>query len=333
MVTITTVTSERDQSSRCEEDEYIKEFSGNYRIKVSGNLIIMRSTEKGWSGTNIRGNLGDRGKITEFTDSSRSRMLKYLRECCPTYTHMVTLTYPGFFPSDGREVKNHLRKFIQELKRYDFRNSISSEVSSSFTAGDSGFSVFWFMEFQSRGAPHFHLLVNRFVPKDWTARRWYEIVNSEDQRHLRAGTRCEEITAGRAGISSYAAKYAAKNAQKVIPAGYEDAGRFWGVCGEKSCVSAATIFDGRLRTLDVRYNDKINRFIVNLRGLAKRRKLEVIKKEDGIIILSLSTVESQQTMRWLVAEMEYHRLLALGMNFAHQFECEDLFKFGELGGM
>lgn len=172
----------------------------------------------------------DRKPITEFSPSSARRMRKYLRECDAEYKHMVTLTYPFCYPSNGIEVKEHLRRFIQELRRYAKRNK---QFNKSW-------SVFWFLEFQNRGAPHFHLFTTSRTPKEFVSKRWYEIVKSEDERHHRAGTKCETLRAGRNGASSYASKYATKNIQKIVPDGYENVGRFWGIQGLRSVVSAAT---------------------------------------------------------------------------------------------
>lgn len=103
-------------------------------------------------------------------------------------------------------------------------------------------SIFWFLEFQNRGAPHFHLFISEFIVDrdsiEWCAKTWFRIVGSDDDRHLRAGTRLEKLRNGRKGTVSYAAKYAAKAEQKVVPENMLNAGRFWGVCGCRSTLSA-----------------------------------------------------------------------------------------------
>jgi len=98
----------------------------------------------------------------------------------------------------------------------------------------------WIMEIQERGAPHFHLFTTFSIDKGVVARWWYEIVGSDDERHLRAGTRIERLRSGKDGVVAYANKYAAKSEQKEVPPEYTSVGRFWGVAMSRECVSAAT---------------------------------------------------------------------------------------------
>jgi hypothetical protein len=199
-----------NQQSRCVN---VSETGTTYR--ASGNLFIAVRTSKCCPKAFLG---GIRSVIVGFSAGSGRRMRSYLRECLSDYKQMVTLTYPEGYPSDGRIVKEHLRRFLQELRREYERQSfiIGSNIDKH--------SSFWFLEFQSRGAPHFHIFTT-WAPKadgpgGWVAKRWYEIVNSEDIRHLQAGTRVEFLRTGRAGTISYATKYAAKMEQKVCPENY-----------------------------------------------------------------------------------------------------------------
>jgi hypothetical protein len=124
---------------------------------------------------------------------------------------MVTLTYPGEFSTDGKVVKKHLKAILRWLRA-------------------KGLSGLWWLEFQSRGAPHFHIYLTGRVDKDDLSRKWYDIVGSGDIRHLRAGTNVQTIQKPHA-VAAYAAKYARKQQQKDVPAAYEDVGRFWGLFG------------------------------------------------------------------------------------------------------
>jgi hypothetical protein len=83
------------------------------------------------------------------------------------------------------------------------------------------------LEFQSRGAPHYHLLASNQVPKEEIAERWYRIVGSGDEKHLRAGTRVESIRS-KGHLYGYVSTYIRKSGQKQLPVGYEEVGRFWG---------------------------------------------------------------------------------------------------------
>jgi hypothetical protein len=207
---------------------------------------------------------------------------------------MVTLTYPGFYPGNGAVCKEHLRRFLQELQR---------EHSRCHQATQKGHhSSFWFLEFQQRGAPHFHIFTTWAPDKDWVAKRWYEIVGSEDIRHLHAGTRTEFLRSGRAGTISYAAKYAAKLEQKAVPENFENVGRFWGVMGRRGTV-AATAFVNRTAD-DVRMSEKaINMFYRYINNMIFRGEGEVLVREKGIMVLNVYDYREQVQVRGMVARI------------------------------
>lgn len=194
-------------------------------VFLSGGNLSFR-----WSGSRRCGLPPGRQPITKFSEWSAGRMRRYLRSCLAEYTCMVTLTYPCGYPSDGRTVKGHLRAFMERCRR-------KLESRNQFPADHS---AFWFLEFQGRGAPHFHIFTTFGIPRDELAQDWFEIVGSEDDRHRRAGTRIEALQSGRGGTVSYASKYAAKPEQKDVPDEYQNVGRFWGVCFNRRCVSAVT---------------------------------------------------------------------------------------------
>jgi len=208
--------------SKGAQNEFSKQIG--VQVSISGNLVVVIPRVK-LPGC-ARGVQQDRKPIKEFTQSAATRMRRYLRESVPEYNTLITLTYPEGHGYSGGRAKRDLKVFMQRLKR-EF-------------VYDIYFSAFWFMEFQSRGAIHFHIFTNRPYPKGRLARDWYDICSTEDVRHLRAGTRIEAIRSGRHGISAYAAKYAAKHCQKVVPEHFGWTGRFWGVVGDRRTVSAAT---------------------------------------------------------------------------------------------
>jgi hypothetical protein len=157
---------------------------------------------------------GPRGRITRFSGASRRRLMRKLAQlnraafsCLPL---MITLTYHNTWPADLRECKAHLERFCKRLRRTYHE-----------------FACIWKLEFQRRGAPHFHLLVFN-VP--WisyleVAQHWAQVVEPTDSALLRAGTRVERIRSWN-GVVSYASKYLGK-------VGLEECavspGRFWGV--------------------------------------------------------------------------------------------------------
>lgn len=154
-----------------------------------------------------RRNGAKRGTITEFSRKSRQRLSFAARNVEPL-PYFVTLTYPAEFPTDGKVVKRHFKAFREWLRR-------------------RGVKFFWWIEFQKRGAPHFHLSTDTWIHHEALAAAWYKIVGSGDPKHLRAGTRIEAFR-NPDGFAAYASKYAAKMEQKEVPEVYRDVGRFWG---------------------------------------------------------------------------------------------------------
>lgn len=190
---------------------------------------------------------GTRKEIKDFSKASRGRLLRALASINQEETALpdfLTLTYPGEFSGDWREWKKNLDALNHALVR----------------RWPSVWGV-WRLEFQKRGAPHFHFLLfdgaqvegkkvwdaarqkDRIIPDpqsehnrevmEWISKTWYRIVKSGDPRHLAAGTRIEPIQTWE-GMSYYASKYLAKLPDEggFVPAKYEGTGRFWGKIGK-----------------------------------------------------------------------------------------------------
>ncbi|GAA5143605.1 hypothetical protein GCM10023213_31820 [Prosthecobacter algae] len=128
---------------------------------------------------------------------------------------VVTLTYPNEFPApDDHEVyKGHLHKFRIYLRRK------WSECSGV-----------WKLEFQSRGAAHYHLMlfglagVELEAVRTWVRETWYRIAHNGDKHLGVAGTQVDAIKhAG--GAMSYLVKYLNKGDQ-TLPGNFS--GRYWG---------------------------------------------------------------------------------------------------------
>lgn len=258
--------------------------------RASGNLFIAKQTCR----TVPRAYSGTRGDVVAFTAGSGIRMRRYLRECRATYKFMVTLTYPGFFTSNGAESKNHLRRFLQELQRECIRNG-------KLATGELH-SAFWFLEFQERGAPHYHIFTNWIPKKEWISKRWYEIVGSDDERHFRAGTNCVELQRGRSGTISYASKYAAKLTQKIAPPDYENCGRFWGVYGDRITMAAAT-FVSRRQAKDQSVSDAVDKLINQVKTCIDLGLGEVIKRDDGVLVVVIHDTNQMTKIRRLTSSI------------------------------
>jgi len=134
-----------------------------------------------------------RGKVLTFSRRSRKRLIELFARLSRDTTNPIflTLTYPSIFPS-AQTAKNDLRAFLERLKR---------------RFPEARVSLVWRMEFQKRGAPHFHLVAFNlpFLPKEELSAMWRSVIRSDQQ----VFTRIERVRSSRR-LRSYVSKYLAK---------------------------------------------------------------------------------------------------------------------------
>ena len=283
-----------------QSDENIFDDDYGTVYKISGNIFVARKCFKTQPQKFVD---SCRSSIVGFSAGSGCRMRKYLRESMANYTQMVTLTYPFSYSIDGKEIKEHLRRFLQEMRRENVR------WCNLHSGRPKEFSAFWFLEFQERGAPHFHILCTWAPMRDWVAETWYRIVNSEDVRHLSAGTRVEYLRHGRKGAVSYASKYACKMEQKIVPGNYLNCGRFWGVCGRRGTLSAATFVSEADKT-----KTDVQHCICRLHSFISRKlfdgSIECFFKDDNTRVMTVHYEQDQKKIRSFVSRLTAltHRL-------------------------
>lgn len=181
-----------------------------------------------------------RGQIVRLSRRSLSK-LAFMVMCSPAkFYSIVTLTFGVNYPMNGQLVKSMINKLLIYMKR-------------RFGA----FEYYWFIEFQKRGAPHFHLVTSLIAPSQagredlailWAQicekyNWWYTSVkapygaknavlegftqDSVIRQHRRKRT--WESLKSESGAARYAIKYATKPSQKVVPKAYRNVGRFWGI--------------------------------------------------------------------------------------------------------
>lgn len=177
-------------------------------------------------------------KVDTFSPSSQQRMRRYLSRCAANYRYMGTLTVAGDDYQEParfrRAVDRFLVGFLRMQERYCDLRSVSKQ------------SIFWFVEFQKRGAPHLHFFYTYPIPWRAAAELWARACNREgldggrEDFALRS-TKFEKLRSGIRGAASYAAKYAAKMEQKEAPAWWS--GRFWGVRGCRELGGCHKIMD------------------------------------------------------------------------------------------
>jgi hypothetical protein len=164
-----------------------------------------------------------RGKVTEFSAAARRRLKEtfgMFERSALALAHVVTLTYPAEFPApdDHQVYKRHLHTFQQALRR---RWAECSGV--------------WKLEFQKRGAAHYHLILFGLEAasieeiRAWFRESWYRIAHKGDKNEGVAGTQVDTVKSA-GGIMSYLAKYLSKGDQ-TMPGNFT--GRYWGKHNEK----------------------------------------------------------------------------------------------------
>jgi hypothetical protein len=170
-----------------------------------------------FDGTEEHEEVSTRGKITDFSAKSARRfrdfLMSFRRDAC---SHFITLTYPAEFPApDDHEVyKGHL-------------DAISKRIARRWPQ----LSSVWRLEFQQRGAAHYHLLAFGLPAESltefqfWISRAWFEVVGSGDARHFRAGTNVKKVEGDFRKTAFYLSSYVSKKEQ-VMPGNFT--GRYWG---------------------------------------------------------------------------------------------------------
>lgn len=161
----------------------------------------------------------ERGNITGFSVRSRSRLMAKIAQIKKHHLPLfVTLTYPAEFPTDYKEYKYHVHKFF---------------ISLFYRFPAAG--VVWKLEFQERGAAHFHLLlfgVSLDDAREYIPGIWYKVAGSSDPNHLLFhqgqlnNEHCVNAIRSWHGVKAYASKYFTK-----LDDTQERSGRFWGVRG------------------------------------------------------------------------------------------------------
>lgn len=132
-----------------------------------------------------------RGRVTTFTSGSRTRMFDMFHKLdIKTKPIFVTLTYGEDYPN-AQTAKSNLRAFFERIRRATVLLNVSGV---------------WRMEFQERGAPHFHIIFFGlpYIKKEKIQSMWAEITNS-----VQPFTRIESIKKHR-GLMFYVSKYVAK---------------------------------------------------------------------------------------------------------------------------
>lgn len=216
--------------------EQINQFFPVIGIRVyNGGVIVKRGCTLN---LNQRNYAHERKKITLVSKRSLAKLALLVRGCGITFQSLMTLSYGANYPFSGRIAKRHLNHFLVASKR-----------------AFGHYEHIWVLEFQERGAVHFHIATTlpepNVVQKEIFARIWQEIstpyswmycqLDNDGKRFFEGQTlltdqavfthHCsekawEKVRKGDS-LSHYFAKYTMKIRQKKVPSYYSDVGRFW----------------------------------------------------------------------------------------------------------
>lgn len=224
-----------------------------HRLEVTGQVVkVKRQAEPALNVGNVR------SEVKKFSKQSRIRFLEFLLSVhWDNYENEnireMTLTYHNDYPTDGKEVKRHLHNFRKNImKRYP------------------DIILIWKLEFQQRGAPHYHIIAitrnpvelgnyqiikdgnfyfydreSKQVKKDglqgfraYVQNIWSKVTGGSIQNY-NSGIEVEAVRNKKAMpyyLCSYIAKErktSGKEYQEKVPEWFENVGRWWGCYGRK----------------------------------------------------------------------------------------------------
>lgn len=185
------------------------------RLMAQGRLIEAAQVSE----ATYKGRPAPRGFIVSFTKASRRRLIKLFARLNPKFRGrktFVTLTFAG--TPKPKEAKAALKRFLMRWSRaYPKASAV------------------WRMEFQERGAVHFHLIAFNlpFIPQHLLQQVWTDCTGED--RSIVDIRRIKTMK----GVMHYCSKYVAKlpgaeGATSLDCAPYqhdetsESVGRFWG---------------------------------------------------------------------------------------------------------
>jgi len=160
-----------------------------------------------------------RGLVSDFSSASRRRLGRLLATVEPHQRFtFLTLTYPKDYP-DAMTAKQHLRSFMKRLTRIEQRTV-----------------MIWKLEFQTRGAPHFHLILMNFpfVSQHHMLNMWREVTR-HDVKHLHIEAMANEPSRAFAYIAKYTGKAGSSFTLSAYLSAHPGAkvGRVWGMWGKE----------------------------------------------------------------------------------------------------
>lgn len=167
-----------------------------------------------------------RGNVTKFSAKARKRLLEIIaRLSIVSKCVFITLTYGQVFPTNETS-KRHLKAFLRRIrKKYPYCSGV------------------WRLEFQRRGAPHYHLILFNcpYWAKEDVAKTWAKIIgagfcDTSDPNAIKPPFTRIELIRNHKHAMSYVSKYIAKVGDAEGGFNYvpyqnqsQSIGRSWGI--------------------------------------------------------------------------------------------------------
>ena len=139
---------------------------------------------------------GPRGKVTSFSKAARRRMIRFLNQVNPDRLGkpvFLSLTYHNNYRE--RNPKQDRTAFLKRVAR-----------------AYPGCHWIWRLEYQRRGAPHWHIIlwpevdVDLQAQEDQLCQLWHEVVDPKNIDHAKYGARVVPLSDQR-GVNIYMTKY------------------------------------------------------------------------------------------------------------------------------
>ena len=274
-----------------------------------GSLVKISRDNNNWERTTHidRSDVSKRGKISCFSKASRRRMLQILSKLNKSKIPddkilFITLSAPGTDSNwqdvSGEQWKKRLNNFLIQLRQKHLEKM--------------QFGM-WRMEFQARGAIHFHLVLwnVKYLDKDWVAKCWNRICCKDlDQevarKHLSASTQVEPARGwGKtqeyfSKIMAYLAKEETESESVLIA--IKQFGRHWGIIARSEMTE---FIEGVIEKLDYRQYYACRRMILNYLQACRRRTWGDKFRKDAWRVLRSRLLTSDKKNYMLFLDYEH----------------------------
>jgi len=201
-------------------------------ITAQGRVLKM-TVKRQAAGVRVGG--GDRGKISEFSSGARRRMLEFMSTVKVKGVRITFMTLTFTEVINAAKAKRALKRFLERVRR---KYPVASGV--------------WRLEYQNRGAAHFHLLF--FNLPFWPQRQLQQVWTSCTREALSI---CDvRLVFGPKQVINYVSKYVAKKPDKKSDTSFkldtyqhdvdeESAGKHWGYFN-RAAIPVEELFGGVL---------------------------------------------------------------------------------------